>query len=93
MPVRGSCSPAAVRAHSSVPCGFLHRGMDGFDSDFNHAVLVDTFLLRMYGVLLIESPWFGGLFPGAAQPCAVWGFAIAFCKVGSWGGRGCSRHR
>lgn len=59
-----------VRAGSSVARGSLHRGTDGFDSDFNHAVLVDTqtFLLRMYGVVLIESPWFGGLFPGAALP-------------------------
>lgn len=83
-----------VRAGSSVARGFLHRGSEGFDSDFNHAVLVDTqsFLLRMYGfVVLIELPRFGGLFSGAARLSAAWDFARAFCKLGSWGGQGCSK--
>lgn len=42
----------------------------------------------MYGTMLIKLPWFGELFTGVTQLCAVWGFAQAFCMLDSWGGRG-----
>lgn len=87
---RERCSPAGVRAGSSVARGFLHRGTDGFHADFNHALLdgMQSFLLRIYGVVLIESPWFGGLFPGATQPRAVWDFCRSLLQARKLGRAG-----
>lgn len=80
-----------MRTRELLAVTFFMGGFDGPDSRlFNHAVLVDTqsFVLKMFGVLLIKSPWLGGLFTGVTQLCAVWDFSGAFRMLDSCGGRG-----